>query len=129
MYPFAAASIGQVHEATLIDGRKVAMKVQYTGISKSIDSDIDNFRLLIDILGVFPRGLYLNEMLKVTRNELHFECDYLREAEYQRKYRNLAQVSPTKFNIPKVVDHLSTREILTTEFVEGVEIDMLANES
>lgn len=80
MFPFAAASIGQVHEAVLQDGMKVALKMQYTGISNSIDSDLDNFKMLIDVLGVFPRGLYLNELIKVTRGELHWECDYSREA-------------------------------------------------
>ena len=80
LYPFAAASIGQVHEAVLADGLKVAMKMQYTGIANCIDADLDNFKLLIDVLGVFPRGLYLNELINVTRKELHHECDYTREA-------------------------------------------------
>lgn len=60
---------------------KVALKMQYTGIANCIDADLDNFKLLIDVLGVFPRGLYLNELISVTRGELHWECDYSREAE------------------------------------------------
>ena len=80
MYPFAAASIGQVHEAVLQDGLKGAMKMQYTGIAHCIDADLDNCKMLIDLLGVFPRGLYLEELIKVTRGELHWECDYEREA-------------------------------------------------
>jgi aarF domain-containing kinase len=60
---------------------KVALKMQYTGVANSIDSDLDNFKMLIDVLGVFPRGLYLNELIKVTRGELHWECNYTREAE------------------------------------------------
>ena len=47
LYPFAAASIGQVHEAILKDGRRVALKIQYTGIGDSIDSDLNNFKRLI----------------------------------------------------------------------------------
>jgi aarF domain-containing kinase len=80
LFPFAAASIGQVHEATLKDGQKVALKIQYNGVANSIDSDLDNFKRLIDMFGVFPKGLYLNEMIRVTRGELKWECDYLREA-------------------------------------------------
>jgi len=129
LFPFAAASIGQVHEAILKDGRRVALKMQYTGISNSIDSDLDNFKLLIDMLGVFPRGLYLEEMIKVTRGELHWECDYIREAAYQTKYRNACSVSPDKYYAPEVIDVLSSREILCSEFVDGVEIDTLVNES
>ena len=81
LYPFAAASIGQVHEAVLHDGMKVALKMQYTGVANSIDSDLDNFKMLVDVLGVFPRGLYLNELIRVTRGELHWECNYEREAD------------------------------------------------
>ena len=86
LYPFAAASIGQVHEAILVDGRKVALKVQYHGIAHSIDSDLDNMKMMINMLGVFPRGLYLDELIKVTRHELHWETDYAREASYQQRY-------------------------------------------
>mmetsp|Transcript_47911 Transcript_47911/g.63406 ORF Transcript_47911/g.63406 Transcript_47911/m.63406 type:complete len:273 (+) Transcript_47911:511-1329(+) len=128
LYPFAAASIGQVHEAVLADGRRVALKVQYTGIANSIDSDLDNFKMLVDVLGVFPRGLYIEELIKVSRMELHCECDYEREAAYQRLYHSKCIVSPSKYYAPKVVDHLSNKEILCTEFVDGVEIDTLMGE-
>lgn len=79
------------------------------------------------MLGVFPKGLYLNELINVTRGELHWECNYEREAAYQTKYRNACSVSPHKFYAPKIIDHLSTREILVSEFVDGVEIDTLVN--
>lgn len=48
LYPFAAASIGQVHEAILKDGKHVALKMQYMGVSESIDSDLNNFKRLIN---------------------------------------------------------------------------------
>lgn len=82
MFPFAAASIGQVHEAILLNDMRVAIKMQYTGISNSIDSDLNNFKRIVDVLGIFPRGLYINEALDVARGELHWECDYEREATY-----------------------------------------------
>ena len=47
LYPFAAASIGQVHEAILKNGMKVAIKMQYTGVADSIDSDLNNFKRLV----------------------------------------------------------------------------------
>jgi aarF domain-containing kinase len=47
LYPFAAASIGQVHEGIIKDGTKVALKMQYTGVADSIDSDLNNFKRLI----------------------------------------------------------------------------------
>lgn len=103
----------------------MALKVQYNGIANSIDSDLDNFKRLIDVFGVFPRGLYLNELLKVTRGELHWECDYSREAAIQSVYHSKAIVSPHKYYVPKVIQHLSTQNVLCTEYVDGVEIDTL----
>ena len=112
-----------------MDGRKVALKVQYHGIAHSIDSDLDNMKMMINMLGVFPRGLYLDELIKVTRHELHWETDYAREASYQQRYGKAISVSPDKFYAPEVVSHLSTKQILCSEFVDGVEIDTLGNES
>ncbi len=80
LYPFAAASIGQVHEAILKDGMKVALKMQYTGVADSIDSDLNNFKRLVNLFGGLPRGLFLNELIETTRHELYWETDYLREA-------------------------------------------------
>lgn len=50
--------------------------------------------MLVDVLGVFPRGLYIDELIKVSRAELHDECNYVREAEYQKRYHNACIVSP-----------------------------------
>ena len=104
MYPFAAASIGQVHEAILNDGMRVAIKMQYTNIANSIDSDLNNFKRLVDMLGIFPRGLYVNEALNVARGELHWECVYHREASYQKKYREYLLNYPDEFYCPKVIE-------------------------
>lgn len=85
--------------------------------------------MLVDILGIFPRGLYIDELINVSRHELHNECDYIREAEYQTRYHNACIVSPEKFYAPRVIEHMSNKEILCTEFVDGVEIDTLMGES
>jgi Predicted unusual protein kinase len=52
--PFAAASIGQVHLAELPDGTEVAMKIQYPGVAKGIESDIDNLVGIMKVWNVFP---------------------------------------------------------------------------
>lgn len=57
--PRAAASIGQVHSAVLKDGRRVAMKIQYPGVARSIESDVDNLMRLIAVANVLPRGLFV----------------------------------------------------------------------
>ena len=54
LIPFAAASIGQVHRAVLHDGTEVAMKIQYPGVAKGIESDIDNLVGIMKLWNVFP---------------------------------------------------------------------------
>ena len=55
--PFAAASIGQVHAATLPDGREVAIKIQYPGVAQGIESDIDNLMSVLKVWNIFPQGM------------------------------------------------------------------------
>merc|ERR1712227_670375 len=78
--PMAAASIGQVHYAELHDGTVVAVKVQYPGVAKSIESDIRNVLTLVSVMAVLPEGLFLDKIAKHMKEELAEECDYQREA-------------------------------------------------
>ena len=64
LIPFAAASIGQVHRAVLHDGTEVAMKIQYPGVAKGIESDIDNLVGIMKIWNVFPQCKSLILFLK-----------------------------------------------------------------
>lgn len=69
--PIAAASIGQVHSAIYKpSGSSVAVKVQYPGVAESIDSDLNNLKLLVSASRLLPRGLYLENSIKVLRHEL-----------------------------------------------------------
>ncbi|XP_029475960.1 atypical kinase COQ8B, mitochondrial isoform X2 [Rhinatrema bivittatum] len=120
--PFAAASIGQVHLGVLNDGTEVAMKIQYPGISESINSDIDNLLSLLKMNLVFPEGLFPDNSIQVLRRELEWECDYTREAECARRFRRLLPDDPF-FYVPKVIDDLTTRRVLTMELVSGVPLD------
>ena len=114
--PFAAASIGQVHRATLHDGTKVAIKIQYPGVAQSIESDIDNLVSMLKVWNVFPPGMYIDNIVKVAKRELAWEVDYNREAEFTASFREMI-VKYKEFYVPKVYMDLSTARILTTEFV------------
>lgn len=130
--PFAAASIGQVHSATLADpfpsqpdmaGRRVAVKVQFPGVSESISSDLGNIKWLLMASALLPKGLFLENSLRVLQRELEEECDYSREAEMGRRFYKLAKsyqpTGPLRFEVPRVVDSLSTKGVLTTELMFG----------
>jgi aarF domain-containing kinase len=124
LVPFAAASIGQVHAATLPDGTDVAVKVQFPGVANSIDADIGNIRFLLSFSALLPRGLYLENTLKTMRTELAQECDYEYEAASARTYKTLLGSLP-QFAAPKIVDTLSTRQVLTMEMMHGVPVTKL----
>ncbi|KAJ3282358.1 hypothetical protein HK104_010929 [Borealophlyctis nickersoniae] len=125
LQPIAAASIGQVHFATLPSGLPVAVKVQYPGVASSIDSDLDNVRTLILFSSLLPKGLYLDNTIKVARRELGWECDYQREANAMDRFRGLMGGDDC-FSVPRVVRELSTNQVLTSEYVEGVPIGKVA---
>ncbi|KAI3849442.1 hypothetical protein MKX03_030838 [Papaver bracteatum] len=123
--PLAAASIGQVHQAVTKDGLKVAMKIQYPGVAESIESDIENVKLLLNYTNLIPKGLYLDRAMKVAKEELSLECNYELEAANQKRFRNL--ISDTEgFYVPMVVDELLSKRVITTELVSGVPIDKVA---
>ncbi|XP_029606855.1 atypical kinase COQ8A, mitochondrial isoform X3 [Salmo trutta] len=120
--PFAAASIGQVHLAKMKDGREVAMKIQYPGVAKSIDSDINNLMTLLTMSNALPEGLFPEHLIEVMSRELALECDYIREAKCAKKFQELLKDHPF-FYVPDVIDELSSHAVLTTELVPGFPLD------
>ena len=126
-YPIAAASIGQVHKATTQDGRQLALKIQYPGINKSIDSDVNNVTTLLNISGLIPKQLDISELLNEAKKQLHAEADYLLEAQYVKQYRQLL-ATDTRYLLPDIADDLTTKQILAMTFVGGVDIDKLVDQ-
>ncbi|KAL2325695.1 hypothetical protein Fmac_024753 [Flemingia macrophylla] len=124
--PIAAASIGQVHQAVMKDGMQVAMKIQYPGVADSIDSDIENVKLLLNYTNLIPKGLYLDRAIKVAKEELSRECDYKLEAANQKRFRDLL-TGVDGFYVPIVVDDISSKRVLTSELVHGIPIDEVAS--
>lgn len=126
--PIAAASIGQVHKATLPDGRKVAVKVQYPGVGDSISSDLSNLSFLLNFSSLLPRGLYLDKTIATARKELAWECDYNREAECLRRMSEYLADSKD-FVVPQVFAEQSSGTVLTMEFMEGIPLSKLNSAS
>ncbi|XP_020483452.1 atypical kinase COQ8A, mitochondrial [Labrus bergylta] len=120
--PFAAASIGQVHLARLKDGREVAMKIQYPGVAKSIDSDVNNIMTALSLSNALPEGLFPDHLIEVMSRELALECDYIREAKCAKKFQELLKDHPY-FYVPDVIDQLSNQHVLTTTLVPGFPLD------
>lgn len=121
---FAAASIGQVHEAVDLDGRRLAVKIQYPGIARSIDSDVKNAASLLKLFRLIPDSLDIQPLLETARQQLHDEANYELEADYINSYRQRLTPS-TAFELPEVIDELSCDNVLAMTFVEGEDIETL----
>ncbi|XP_012171671.1 atypical kinase COQ8B, mitochondrial isoform X2 [Bombus terrestris] len=120
--PFAAASIGQVHHGTLLNGQDVAIKIQYPGVAMGIQSDVENLVGIMKVWNIFPKGMFIDNLVEVAKRELAWEVDYVREAECTRRYKQLIEPY-LDYYVPAVVDELSTSQIFTTEMVEGIPVD------
>jgi hypothetical protein len=123
---FAAASLGQVHRATLKSGQNVAVKVQYPAIGRSIRSDFRNLSALLLPMRLGRGWEPLKAQLEEVRRVIEQETDYEREAEFQRRARSLFNEDDLIL-VPGVHDELSTRRVLTMEYLDGVHVhDFLA---
>ena len=119
--PFASASIGQVHKATLNNGFEVAIKIQFPNIRATIKNDLKSLKFLIKRLGVFPADFNIDHYVDLCENQLIAESNYKLEAENIRRYSDFCQTK--KFlQVPKVVEKFSTDEILTMSFEKGFEL-------
>ena len=126
--PIAAASIGQVHRGQLTDGRDLAIKVQYPGVAKSIDSDVANVGVLMRMSGLLPKGFELASYLEEGRKQLHEETNYNREATQLKRFGDLL-TDKTQFVVPEIHGDWSTANILTMTYVAGVPIESVAEET
>ncbi len=122
--PVAAASIGQVHKAITLDGRAVAVKVQYPGIAHSIESDLQNVTLVRRIVGAAFPGLDTRSLVDELRDRLREEVDYTLEADSQDLFAAYYEGHPV-IHVPRVLPELSTARVLTSELVAGARFDEL----
>lgn len=122
--PIASASIGQVHEAVSADGRELALKVQYPGVARSIDSDIDNLASMLRLARVLPVELDISEIVEEAKRQLAQEADYQCEAGHLRRYRELVADDPSVV-VPQVYDDYTTKRVLGMERMRGVPVEDL----
>jgi predicted unusual protein kinase regulating ubiquinone biosynthesis (AarF/ABC1/UbiB family) len=124
--PIATTSIGQVHRATTRDGRKLALKIQYPGVAKSIDSDVDNMATLLRISRILPPGFAASRFVADAKQQLRREADYTMEADYLNLYGNLLKDHKI-FVVPRVHHDFSRARILAMDYVEGVPVESIGD--
>jgi predicted unusual protein kinase regulating ubiquinone biosynthesis (AarF/ABC1/UbiB family) len=125
--PAASASIGQVHRAVAADGRVLALKIQYPGVAKSIDSDVDNLAMFLNMARLLPRELDVSDIIEEAKRQLRQEADYSTEAANLERYGRLL-ADDERFVVPRLHRDLSTQRILAMDWVEGEPLDRLIRE-
>jgi len=119
--PIAAASLGQVHEAVLKDGRKVAVKVQYPGIQRIVHADLRAARWASLFLQRFLRQIRFDILYQEFSRILQQELNYIQEARNAEQfYKNFH--GDERIVVPKVIWNYTTPHVLTLEFVEGIKV-------
>ncbi|NWK52297.1 AarF/ABC1/UbiB kinase family protein [Acinetobacter sp. SwsAc5] len=122
--PFAAASIGQVHKATLPNGEQVVVKVQYPGVDEACESDLKQVRLALRLMGVLKIDRKLQDRLfQEIQESLDNELNYQIEAQNLEVARTFHAALDDKIIIPEVFKDYSSRHILTLSLEQGESIE------
>ena len=119
--PIASASLAQVHEARLHDGRRVAVKVQHANIEEVARLDLNTLRHILELVQFFMRLRGLESYHDDISQMISEELDFSQEA------RNIDMIAGQfagnpEIHFPRIVHELSSRRVLTTEFVEGTKV-------
>ena len=122
--PIAAASIGQVYRATLLDGSEVAVKVQYPGVAAAVRADMQNLDMIMRLLKRMTPGLDVKALTAEIRERIEEELDYELEAQNQRALARIYRGHPF-IMVPEVISELSRERVLVSEFVRGVGFEEL----
>lgn len=114
----AAASIGQVHHATLRSGEEVAVKVQYPGVDDAVRADLKNVSAMTKLAVAIAPNLDPREVANEVKDRVLEELDYRREAEHQAQFAELYAGHPFVV-VPKVYMPYCRTRVITQEFIKG----------
>ncbi|MBK6561825.1 ABC1 kinase family protein [Candidatus Amarobacter glycogenicus] len=119
--PIASASLAQVHRARTKDGHDVAVKVQYPGIDRILETDLRNIAILVKILARIEKNFDFRIMMRELNKDMPRELDFeLEGRSSERVAKDLAHRHDIR--IPKVHWAETRRRVLTTEFIEATKI-------
>jgi predicted unusual protein kinase regulating ubiquinone biosynthesis (AarF/ABC1/UbiB family) len=113
-----AASLGQVHRATLQDGTEVAAKLQYPDMASALEADLNQLKLIFAVGQRFDPAIRTDEIHAEITTRLREELDYRREAKHVALYRHLLRDEPG-VHVPEVVPSHSTDRLLTMTWLQG----------
>lgn len=118
----AAASIGQVHRATLKTGEQVAVKVQYPDVADALRADLQNVKLLLRFGRLIAPGLDVKAVAEELRERVLEELDYELESQNQRRFARAYRGHPF-IHVPEVFSEFARPRVMVSEWVDGDEFD------
>jgi predicted unusual protein kinase regulating ubiquinone biosynthesis (AarF/ABC1/UbiB family) len=126
--PMAAASLGQVHRASLRDGREVAVKVQRPGIRERIVQDLDSLQ---EIAGMLDKHTKAGQRYDFSSMLEEFRKSLLQELDYRQEARNLITFADNLRDfedivVPQPIEDYTTSRVLTMEYIKGKKITTLS---
>jgi predicted unusual protein kinase regulating ubiquinone biosynthesis (AarF/ABC1/UbiB family) len=116
-----AASLGQVHRATALDGTRLACKLQYPDMASAVEADLRQLKLAMGIYERYDRAVTTAEIHAEIADRLREELDYRREAANMRLYGEILRGEPGVV-VPAPVPELSTERLLTMTWLDGTPI-------
>ena len=120
--PIAAASLAQVHRGLTLDGRDVAIKVQYPDIDRVVAADLANFAFFVHLLVRVEPNFDLRVVLREIQHLIPLELDFVREAANARRFaEDFARDRSVRFPVP--IPELTSHHVLTMDFIDGSTID------
>lgn len=116
--PAAAASLGQVHRAISLDGKNLAMKLQYPDMQSAVEADLGQLNVIFGIRRRMDAAIDTREIAEEIGARVREELDYRREAKHAALYREMLQDTP-EVRVPHVWPDLSTGRLLTLDWLQG----------
>jgi predicted unusual protein kinase regulating ubiquinone biosynthesis (AarF/ABC1/UbiB family) len=113
-----AASLGQVHRATAVDGRPLACKLQYPDMASAVEADLRQLKLAMGLYERYDRAVTTAEIHAEIADRLREELDYEREAAHMRLYGEIL-LGESGVAVPVPLPDLSTRRLLTMTWLDG----------
>jgi predicted unusual protein kinase regulating ubiquinone biosynthesis (AarF/ABC1/UbiB family) len=114
----SAASLGQVHQATHLDGQPLACKLQYPDMASAVHADLEQLRLFFSLYQKWQPGLDHTNVLEEISSHLLQELDYAQEAQNLEVFRTFFE-NDYFVKIPRVYPNLSTHKLLTMDWQSG----------
>ncbi len=124
----AAASLGQVHRATLHDGTEVACKLQYPDMPSTVEADLRQLRMAMAVYHRIDSAIKQDEVYKELAERIREELDYTREAANMRLYGLMLADDPL-VHVPEPVEGFCTKRLLTMTWLHGTALQKRLDEN